>query len=180
MEIYALRTTVQDEEAIVDFADSDAVSSCLIYGRGNPGGLAAPLMAVAQRGYTRANIGTTDYVSASIRIPIFSIRFRDLLGERLSQELEFIPCLIKCGNDSFEFFAGRTLTTLPLVDPGKSQYRKLASGASILLKAAYRDSLETGFLICRDVESRGRFVVSDEFRKLCSLHSLNVEFGTPV
>ncbi|WP_175030457.1 hypothetical protein [Burkholderia lata] len=180
MKIYALRTTVQDEEAIVDFADSGAVSSCLIYGRDNPAGLAVPLMAVAQHGYTRTNIVTTDYVSASVRIPIFSIRFRDLLGKRLSQELEFIPCLIKCENDSFPFFAGRTLKTLPLVDPGKSQYRKLASGTSILLKAAYRDPPETGFLICRDVESRGRFVVSDEFRKLCGLYSLNIEFGAPV
>ena len=180
MQIYSIRTTVQSEQAIIDFAEGDAVSSCFIYDRADLNTLAAPLRAVAQRGYTPANIGTTDYISASIKVPVFSLRFHDVLGERLSEELEFFPCTVACQNVSFEFLAAKTLKALPLVDPDKSQYRTLASGASILLRAVYRDSIDEDFLICRDTESRGRLIVSEQFRKLCASYSLDIEFGTPV
>jgi hypothetical protein len=181
MKIYSVRTTVQSEEAIVDFSrEVDTVSGYLIHGRGSLASMNLPLQAIAQAGYTRSNITTTDYITASIRVPIFSTRFCDALGERLSGELEFIPCIVECEGQAFEFHAGRVLKSLPLVDTEKSEYRKLASGSSLLMRAVYRTSFESSFLISRDVGSRARFVVSEEFKALCEVNALNIEFGLPV
>ncbi|RQR81941.1 hypothetical protein DIE11_12445 [Burkholderia sp. Bp9012] len=181
MNIYSIRTTVQHENAIVDFqGDTDAISDLLIYGRGDLHRMTVPLRATAQAGYTAGNIASTDYIAASIRVPVFSTRFQELLGESLSDEIEFIPCLVECDGQTFRFFAGKIEKTLPVVDTERSMYRKLASGTSMLLRAVYRTSFESRFLICRDASSRGRFVVSSDFKRLCDQNGMNIEFGVPV
>ncbi|WP_321808485.1 hypothetical protein [Burkholderia sp. BCC1993] len=181
MNIYSIRTTVQSEFAIVDFSrDPKGISNYFIHGRGDLRDLSIPLKAVAQSGYTKSNIQATDYIAASIRVPIFSTRFQDVLGEKFSGELEFVPCVIACDGQPFQFSAGRILRSLPLIDTEKSQYRKLASGASLLLRAVYRSEIESKFFICRDNDSHGRFVVSEAFKTLCEAHDFSIEFGSPV
>lgn len=181
MNVFSVRTTVQSEEAIVDFlGDVKAISDCLIHGRTEASKLGLPLRAVAQRGYTVANLATTDLIAASIRVPVFSPRFANVMGEALSQEMEFIPCGVECEGQTIECFAGRILKELPLVDASKSEFRKLASGGSMLLRAVYHTSFDVDFLIARDVESRVRFVVSERFKSLCTAKALQVEFGRPV
>jgi hypothetical protein len=181
MNVFSPRTTVQDEEAIVDFSgDVKTISDCLIHGRVDPSKLSLPLRTVAQRGYTVASLAATDLIAASIRVPIFSNRFVDVMGEALSGEMEFIACGVECEGRIVECFAGHILRELPLVDASKSEFRKLISGGSMLLRAVYHSSFDSEFLIARDVESKARFVVSERFKSLCEANALNIEFGKPV
>lgn len=181
MTVYALRTTVQNEEAIIDFSgDTRAIADVFIHGRRDLASLSGPLRAVAQAGYTAANLPTTDFIAASQRVPVFSKRFVETLGDALASDLEFAPCVIECEGQPFEAYAGRIRQSLSLVDASRSEYRKLVSGGTTLLKAVYRSTFDAEFLIARDTESRARYVASERFKTLCEAQGLRIEFGQPV
>lgn len=179
MPVFTLYTTVNHSLAIADIKDgSGRIFNYFIPGEGDGKFLqfARPL-AIAQSGYTPATILTTDYINASIGIPIFSQPFKDALEADLANDLELIACTIKCRDQELTYYMGKIKTRLALVDEARSQYRQLTDGTPVLTKAVYYENFEQPFFIARDNKHPERWVVSEAFKQLVEGKGLKVGFS---
>lgn len=178
MKIYSLRTTVDNPDAIVDFSGSaDRIADYFIHNRGDGKFLQhSPLRAVAQSGYTPDALEGTDFVAASLRIPLFSSRFVEALAPMLKDEVQFHPCTVTSADREVEFHAAKILMFLDLLQ--SSQPRP--SLGRPLLGAKYREEFDRAFLMARDTTSRARYVVSQPLRDAVEREGLRVGFAEPV
>lgn len=182
MKVYNLFTTVHSSLAIVDIKDgSSRIFDFFLLNQddGNLPHFTIPL-AIAQKGYTPANIVTTDYLNASLGIPIFSARFKQEMEAELTGDLKFFECLIKCYHEEHRFFMGKIKTHIALVDRERSSFRKSSDGSSRLAKAVYLEEFEKPFLIARDKDFRQKAVVSEGFKKLAESKNLRIHFQPAV
>jgi hypothetical protein len=136
--------------------------------------------AVAQERLTLSTLLTADYLRADIGIPIFSPLARTALEKHARGQIEFFECVVVCDGEDCQFFLGKVINYLPLVDRKLSEFRTLALGERILSKAVFRQDVEHGFLIARDAEFCERLVVTDRFASLCRSENLNIRCEQPV
>lgn len=134
----------------------------------------------AQSGITKRNIGTVDYLRASIGVPFFSVKFVQVLQKHLSKEIAFHECFIECEGEEFQFFLAKTKLYIPIVDRENSLYRKLTDGTKVITRAKYREDAADEFFIARDDRFHERLVVSDRFKELVIGENLQIEFMEPV
>lgn len=182
MKLYSLLTTVNHPEAMVDLKDgSNRIFDCFVTG-------ARPCdflkytkpTGVAQSGYTRENIAGTDFLQASIGVPIFSETFRQKLGATLADELELHECQIVVGREELTFHLGRVKVLADLIDRARSRFRSLTDGTPVLTGAVYREEPGADFFIARDAVNRERYVVGEKFKALAESEGLRINFGEPV
>ncbi len=171
-------TTVNHPLAIVDFKDgADRIFDYFILNKGDGKFLDfTKPVAIAQSGYNKKNITTTDFLKASIGVPVFSASFKEKMEAELKDDLEFVECTVNCQGESFTFYAGKINTHIDLVDKEKSAYRTLTDGSSRLMRAVYREEFAQSFLIARDAEIKAKNVVSEDFKKLVEERGLKIGF----
>lgn len=178
MKVYNLLTTVNHSLAIIDVKDgSGRIFDYFILNEGDGRFLdfTRPV-AIAQSGYTPSNITGTDFINASIGIPVFSARFKEQMEEELRNDLQFVECTVKCQNQDFVFYMGKITTFVDLVDRDRSAYYTLTDGTRELTEAVYLEEFEQPFLIARDKEDSSRSVVSETFKKLVEDKNLRINF----
>lgn len=182
MKLYSLLTTVNHPEAMVDLRDgSNRIFNCFVTGSGSCDFLKFTTpVGVAQEGYTSGNIVGTDFLQASIGVPVFSETFKRKVGTTLSGELELHECKIIAGQKEFTFHLGRIKVLADLIDRARSRFRTLHDGTPLLSGAVYREGLGADFFIARDALNRERHVVSERFKALAESEGLRINFGEPV
>lgn len=182
MKLYSLLTTVNHPEAMVDLKDgANRIFNCFVAANGPCDFLKfTKPVGVAQEGYTSENIVGTDFLQASIGVPIFSETFKQKLGATLSDELELHECQIVAGREEFTFHLGRVKALADLIDRARSRFRTLHNGTPILSKAVYREGLGADFYIARDAVNKESYVVSEKFKALAESEGLRINFGEPV
>ena len=166
---YELFTTVWHPDAMIDISDNDHhIFDFFISCTGNGKFLeSARLTAKAQEGYTRNNITTTDYLEASIGVPVFSERFVDTLGEQVKEDVDFFECFVQCNREEFLFYVGKVKRIISnLIDQENSLYMTLTDGEQILKRAIFIEQIDTPFFLARDMDFKTRWVVSEEFKDL--------------
>ena len=129
---------------------------------------------VANKGYTLDNIAKTDYIF-SFSALLFSKKFVDTIGDFLKNEMQFFPCKVICQGIALDWYAAQIIRLLPVVDKKASIYRKICRERCLDL-AKYRTDIIDPFYIARDDSEISRFVVSDEFRKLCNNNGIMIDF----
>ena len=179
MAFYELFTTVWHPDAMIDISKNDhQIFDFFVSCMGNENFLkSTKLTAKAQNGYTRSNIMTTDYLNASISVPVFSKHFVDVLGEKVKEDVDFFECFVQCQGEEFLFYVGKVKKFIPtLIDQEKSSTMTLAGGKRILKRAVFNKRVITPFFLARDMEFKTRWVVSDEFRALVNANKLAINF----
>jgi hypothetical protein len=179
---YRLESTVVADGDVVDLHNPNGrISSFFIWDRGDDKSLAyAKPRAEAQELIRLRDVLETDYLRASIGVPLFSYKARTVLAGALPGEIRFYDCTVRCDDSELPFFLGKVLRYLPLVDEERSRFRTLAAGQRVLSQAVYRTDAGPDFAIARDAEFRERLVVSQRFVDLCHDEGLNVGFAEPV
>ncbi|EJK0523834.1 hypothetical protein NKL93_001812 [Salmonella enterica] len=132
------------------------------------------LMAFAQSGLTENLLSNLDAVNATINIPIFSENFKIKVGEALSEDVIFYPCLI---NDKYKYYACKIKTKYQLIDYSKSEYLKLLDpdDKPILSSPVYLSNTSENFYIARDIMENTKFLVSELFKELIVKNNLNIK-----
>lgn len=176
--LYKPISTIDNEYAIVDFKDSSGrLSNFFVYNDGDEKILNyAKPVAIAQHGFTQENIRESDFLQATMSIPIFSDRFKQKLEKILSEEVTFYECSIIVGEKEHQFYIGKLLKLVDLIDKEKSQYRKLSDGTPILSRLAYREDFNESFYIARDTENPHIYEATEAFKKLTEKENLKVNF----
>jgi hypothetical protein len=177
MSFYRLSTTIVHPEAIIDFRQAEKAFSFFIMDKGTGEWLQkSNFSATAQHGYTQSNIGTTDYLSASIGVPVFSSRFVEKAGGYFCDELHFFKLAVYCKNKSYPFYAAKTRKYISnIVNKEQSTYIEI-EGARILDKTCYNENVPTKFFIARDAEFVTELVVSEEFRRFSEKMGFSIKF----
>ena len=136
------------------------------------------LKAKGQKDLKREMMATVDYLQLlSFPTPVFSKRFFDKLGNSLSGSLSFHPCEVYLETgESYEFYLGRILNRLPVVDKEKSGYRVLTDGTKILDEPyIIKEEADETLLIVRDLELATP-IVSGVFKNMVEANKLKIGF----
>ncbi|RKR88898.1 hypothetical protein BDK92_3229 [Micromonospora pisi] len=135
------------------------------------------VVARAQSGLSSRLVREADYLTASVRIPIFSAAFVAAIGSELERDLEFHRCVVRCRDEEFDDYSvARVRTVLPLIDEARSRQRPSAGGgAPILAEPFFREEYANQFLIARDARYR-TMVCSPRLVELVQAHRLKVRF----
>lgn len=179
--LYELRTNILNELAIVDLSsikekDYSEYYNYFIEGFNDREFLThKKLVFTAQQGYNSDNIEKIDYLKCSSPVPIFSQRFVEALQDNLEQDIEFIPCKVICNNISYDFYVGRILKFLPLIDKEKSEYYELSEGEKIIDIPVFSSSVNTDFYIARDSEEKYIYAITDRMKEFLIKHNFNVK-----
>ncbi|MGW4462495.1 hypothetical protein [Micromonospora sp. NPDC004704] len=135
------------------------------------------VVARAQEGLPARLVREADYLTASVRIPIFSAAFVAATRTELERDLEFHRCVVRCEDEEYDDFSvARVRTVLPLIDEARSQQRPAAGGGPpILTEPFFREEYADRFLIARDARYR-TLVCSPRLVELVQSHKLRVRF----
>ncbi|WP_329105037.1 hypothetical protein OG792_31455 [Micromonospora sp. NBC_01699] len=135
------------------------------------------VVARAQDGLPVRLVREADYLTASVRIPIFSAAFVSALGAELAGDLEFHRCLVRCQDEEYDDYSvARVKTVLPLIDEARSRQRAPAGGGTpILTEPFFREEYADEFLIARDARFR-TMVCSPRLVEMIRSHRLRVRF----
>lgn len=133
---------------------------------------------VAQKGYTLKNISNTDCMISAIGL-LFSGRFINILGKKLEEDIQFYPCILKCENIDFKWYAIRIKRRIPIIDETTSIYRELSDGIKFLDVPRFKKDISTPFFIAKDTVWKSCYVVSELFKELCEKNNMLIEFDTP-
>ena len=137
------------------------------------------LRAKGQRGLTGKMLESLDYLQPlGWNIPVFSNRFVDKLSDSLRNCLGFYPCSIynKTGGE-YEFYFGRILNILPVIDEEKSGYRLLTDGSKIIDEPVIiRQEIDESLLMVRDLNEPATPVVSSLFKQMVEENNLKIKF----
>lgn len=127
-------------------------------------------------GVSSKKLVSTDYLSASNGVPIFSEKARNLLVSVAADEVEFYECLISCKGQLHTFFLAKTLKYMPLVDMDRSTFEPLEGGGRIINEIQYSPAEGLNFYLARDKEFCGRLLASEKFVDLCHAEGLDIDF----
>ncbi|MFK3985282.1 hypothetical protein ACI2K4_33520 [Micromonospora sp. NPDC050397] len=135
------------------------------------------VVAQAQEGLPTRLVREADYLTASVRIPIFSAAFVAAVGSELDRDLEFHRCIVRCQDEEYDDYSvARVKTVLPLIDEDRSRHRPSAGGGTpILTEPFFREEYAHQFLIARDARYR-TMVCSPRLMDLVQAHRLKVRF----
>lgn len=135
------------------------------------------VVARAQKGLSARLLRDADYLSASVRIPIFSAAFVTALGRELDRDLEFHRCLVRCEDQEYDDYSvARVKTVLPLIDEARSRHRPArVGGGQVLSEPYFREEYADQFLIARDARYR-TMVCTPRLMELVQSHRLKVRF----
>ena len=110
-------------------------------------------------------------------IPIFSARFKEVIQPHLNGEMDFVPCKVLVKNDSYQFYAVRINTIIPIIDYEKSGHRELARGVTIIdPPIIIKEDIDPNLLIVRDAKYKSNFAVSNILKELIEKENLKVGF----
>lgn len=170
---------IDGPEAWVDFTGHDSTGEI----RGWPalfeasaGDDRARFQARAQAGYTRETLAHTDFVNASMGVPIFSARVVEKIGKALGADATGFPCTITCQGERFGFFAARAEARTNLIDESRSLFRQLTDGSRSLPKSAYWSEFDREFLLARDHHEMFDWAASERFKRRAEQHGLAIQF----
>lgn len=179
--LYELRTSILNELAIVDLSsikekDYEEYYNYFIEGLNDRKFLEhQKLVFTAQQGYNSNNIEKIDYLKCSSSVPIFSQQFVEILQDKLRQDMEFIPCKVICDNISYDFYVGRILNFIQLIDKEKSEYYELSEGEKIMDIPVFSSSVNTDFYIARDSEEKNLYAITDKMKEVLIEHNFNIK-----
>ncbi|MBD2794367.1 hypothetical protein ID852_15725 [Xenorhabdus sp. 42] len=117
-----------------------------------------------------------DYLPANMEIPIFSEKAMNAFKKNNMNEIKGFECIVNCGNRELIFYMCFIDMFLDLVDIEKSEFRELTTGRKVLTKAVYKQSNELDFYLARDINFKGRLVLSQKFVDFCFSNNLNINF----
>ncbi|MWP50398.1 MULTISPECIES: hypothetical protein [unclassified Gilliamella] len=178
--LYELRTSILNEFAIVDLSSIkekyyEKYYNYFIEGFNDRRFLEhKKLVFTAQQGYNSNNIVKIDYLKCSSPVPIFSQRFVKTLHNKLSQDIEFIPCKVICNNIIYDFYVGRILNFIQLIDKEKSEYYELSEGEKIIDIPVYSSSVNMDFYIARDSEEKNLYAITDKMKEMLTEYNFNI------
>ena len=110
-------------------------------------------------------------------IPVFSARFKEVIQPHLNGEMDFVPCKVLVKNDSYQFYAVRINTIMPIIDYEKSGHRELARGGTIIdPPIIIKEDIDPNLLIVRDAKYKSNFAVSNILKELIEKENLKVGF----
>ncbi|MFC6100881.1 imm11 family protein [Olivibacter domesticus] len=178
IKLFTLASSINHPLATVDFMNNtDRIFDFFILDKGEGKFLdyTTPT-AMAQTGYSKRNIHNSDYVKATIGIPIFSERFVESMAIELKDDLQFYKCFINCQGELFTFYLGKIIKKAEIIDLDKSDFRSLTDGSKQLVRARYSTKPLDQFHIARDFHYQTRIYVSDTFVKMIQFKGLSIEF----
>ena len=134
---------------------------------------------IAQEGLSIDDLIILDYL-AEIRmpnIPIFSKKFVEQMSDKLNGIVEFYPCKIYHRNKCFNFYIGKILNILPIIDIANSGFRLLTDGSKTLTQPiAINSNISEDKMIVRDDNYLTRYFVSDKFKEIVESRKLQIDF----
>lgn len=178
MFLYYMWTTVNHEFAVVDFKDTQyRLFNFFVKNQGDGKFLnyATPI-GIAQEGYTKETIVTTDYIHTTGNVPVFSEKFVEELGEELKDEISFYKCIIKCEDESFTFYFGKIEKYIDMIDRDKTVYKNSPDGNTIVSKLVFKNEFVQNFFVARDEEYKAYICVSEDFKRMVEQKGLCINF----
>jgi len=133
---------------------------------------------VAGEGYNLENIVKTDFIYCPIAL-LFSEKFVEKVGDVLKEELQFFPCKLICKEKSLDWYIAKIIRRIPMIDREASTYTTLTDGEKVLEFPKYRRDVEEKFFIARDTENIAYYVVSEQFKNLCTENELLIGYDDP-
>ncbi|MGD0248956.1 MAG: hypothetical protein ABSB75_07890 [Candidatus Limnocylindrales bacterium] len=174
---YALDTTVWSEDAVVGFEASERIFDYFV--SDNPDGRFLEYRkphAIADKGYTKANIIKTDYIRAVPSVPILSTRAIEVFGDRLRDDADIEDCIVRCGDEEFLFHILRINRRIEgLIDKSRTEYRKRRD-YEIPWFLVYNPNIQEPFMLAKDAERITYWVASEAFRELALKNKLKISF----
>ena len=182
--LYQIFPVSKSEEALVYYENynhifPDKYRDYFVHNKGDGKFLNYTTLAFCtQEAYNQNNIVKEDFLDCiTAPMPIFSVRFVNILNDYFVDEMKFIKCDIKCENKIFEYYIGKILKTKILIDRDNSTYRQLSDGSKIIDKPCYNINMNTDdFFIARDIDHYHPFFVTDKFIDLVKKNKLKMRF----
>ena len=178
--LYSLTGSVLKGNAIIDLvSNANRFHAFFLAGDSNSEFIRfTPIRFKAQAGYTLSNLNETDYLEASIGVPIVSKAFVDSLGAAIKNDIAFYPCEVDCEGRTTTFYVGKILTYAQLVNVEISDFRQLTDGRKVLKFPRYNASADEGFFIARDKDYPHLFAASEALVSLIQEKELNISYKT--
>lgn len=180
MKLYRIESTINHHDNLAGFAKDDKdVYAFFKQNKGEEEKIRKrDLRFIAGKGYNLSNIDKTDFIKSSTAL-LFSKKFYERLGEKLSQDMLFIPCKLMCDNTAIDWYAVRIKNRAQIVDEEASTYRTLSDGTKIIQFARYKKDVSDTFYIAEDTAWHSYYRVSELFKELCDTNDIHISFKEP-
>lgn len=154
----------------------DRIEAFFVVGDDPPGAVfRPPLVGALQEGVKASQLPKLDYLPSFGGIPLFSEAFVRAMGDTLTGEVAFSPCIVMCEQQSFAYFVARLLRKAQLLDYRASG---IGAGAAQFQGNYLRPDLDGDFFLMRERHELKCyvFVASEAFRTMVEAHGLGVGF----
>lgn len=132
----------------------------------------------AGEAYDASNIILTDYINSPVA-PLFSKRAVEIIKDRVCDEALFVPVMIRCSGECYEWYACRIDKRVKLINEETSVFRELTDGTKIISLARYRTDIEEDFYMAKDIDYNDVLIMSQSFKRICDENNLNIRFLNP-
>ena len=179
MKIFTLRTTANGGGDIITLRDNTNRLSGYFISNRNDGKFLqhVKLQAEAQENLPSVEILKSDFLQATIGIPLFSQKARDVFTREIPEALEFHLIEIRADGHTHAFYLAKVMMSADIIDGDKSTYLTLSGGVRLIDVVVCHSTFDSEFYIARDRDHPAYLVVSEKFVKLCADNNLSIDFA---
>ncbi|HEP1062906.1 TPA: hypothetical protein RFX11_001055 [Klebsiella aerogenes] len=175
MKLYELVKQTEGEIQYVKFNSEQYSDIFRFFVMGVDNGISSKhIKASFQGALSISDYDNLDALNLIINVPMFSERLVSKIGDKLSIDADFYPCLI---NNEYKYYLCRIKTRLHLINLFRSEYLTLSrpDEKPVLSVPVYYSETTEDFYLARDIHEQTKFLLSERFRQAIMENNLNVK-----